>query len=59
MSSVICFSLDQSKILSSGNDLKHNPKFFTNLYKAGFWIQASIFSFSHNVFLPYQKQISY
>ena len=54
MLSAICFNLDQSKILSSGNDLKsQGKKPFDNIVGKGENAGNQHFlPFSHNVFYP-------
>ena len=70
MSSAICSNLGQSKILVSGNGLNlyHTNLTFNDpversllktLWEKEKMLVTGIFSFSHNVFLPFPKQISF
>ena len=70
MSSAICFNLDQSKILSSGNMLTLYPiiQTFNDSEKEAFrkhcgkrrkCCLTSIFSFSHNVFYSSHNKVKF
>ena len=63
MASAICFNLDQSKILWSGNGLMlyytiltlNNPlesRLLKTLWEKENMLETSIFSYSHNAFYP-------